>query len=181
MLFWWSRIGRGNCCVFFICFSTADPNHQCTESQIFPFESFGSSGFELSKPQHLGVSHGVSLKIVYPYTQWFCWSLSLLNGYNWEYTKPKWTFHEFPGAHKSERATALPSWGSNSKDLTTKSTNSRDSPVDSLPDSSFGVKAAVVPNVLQGPLETAGDCRNRRSMEKPWRNHEEHKSRRWPP
>ena len=26
------------------------------------------------------------LKIVYPYTQWFCWSLSLLNGYNWGYT-----------------------------------------------------------------------------------------------
>ena len=25
-------------------------------------------------------------KIVYPYTQWFCWSLSLLNGYNWGYT-----------------------------------------------------------------------------------------------
>ena len=36
----------------------------------------------------------VCLKIVYPYTQWFCWSLSLLNGYNWKYTlfsdKPKW-------------------------------------------------------------------------------------------
>ena len=29
----------------------------------------------------------VCLKIVYPYTQWFCWSLSLLNGYNWEYTQ----------------------------------------------------------------------------------------------
>ena len=28
----------------------------------------------------------VCLKIVYPYTQWFCWSLSLLNGYNWGYT-----------------------------------------------------------------------------------------------
>ena len=23
---------------------------------------------------------------MYPYTQWFCWSLSLLNGYNWGYT-----------------------------------------------------------------------------------------------
>ena len=36
----------------------------------------------------------VCLKIVYPYTQWFCWSLSLLNGYNWGYTlfsdKPIW-------------------------------------------------------------------------------------------
>ena len=28
----------------------------------------------------------VCLKIVYPYTQWFCWSLSLLNGHNWGYT-----------------------------------------------------------------------------------------------
>jgi hypothetical protein len=28
----------------------------------------------------------VCLKIVYPYTQWFVWSLSLLNGYNWGYT-----------------------------------------------------------------------------------------------
>ena len=24
--------------------------------------------------------------VVYPYTQWLCWSLSLLNGYNWGYT-----------------------------------------------------------------------------------------------
>ena len=38
----------------------------------------------------------VCLKIVYPYTQWFCWSLSLLNGYNWGYTPfsdiPIWSF-----------------------------------------------------------------------------------------
>ena len=33
-----------------------------------------------------GKSIGVCLKIMYPYTQWFCWSLSLLNGYNWGYT-----------------------------------------------------------------------------------------------
>ena len=36
----------------------------------------------------------VCLKIVYPYTQWFCWSLPLLNGYHWGYTPfsdiPKW-------------------------------------------------------------------------------------------
>ena len=36
----------------------------------------------------------VCLKIVYPYTQGFCWWLSLLNGYNWGYTPfsdiPKW-------------------------------------------------------------------------------------------
>ena len=39
------------------------------------------------------IEMGVSENVVYPYTQWFCWSLSLLNGYNWEYTlfsdKPK--------------------------------------------------------------------------------------------
>ena len=29
----------------------------------------------------LGKSMWVCLKIVYPYTHWFCWSLSLLNGY----------------------------------------------------------------------------------------------------
>ena len=29
---------------------------------------------------------GVSENRLNPYTQWFCWSLSLLNGYNWEYT-----------------------------------------------------------------------------------------------
>ena len=42
---------------------------------------------------------GPEPKIVYPYTQWFCWSLSLLNGYNWEYTSfsdiPMW-FHVVP-------------------------------------------------------------------------------------
>ena len=40
----------------------------------------------------------VCLKIGYPYTQWFCWSLSLLNGYNWGYTPfsdiPKFTLLE---------------------------------------------------------------------------------------
>ena len=29
---------------------------------------------------------GFSENVVYPMTQWFCWSLSLLNGYNWGYT-----------------------------------------------------------------------------------------------
>ena len=42
----------------------------------------------------------VCLKIVYPYTQWFCWSLSLLNGYNWGYTPfsdiPKYVLRKSP-------------------------------------------------------------------------------------
>ena len=29
---------------------------------------------------------GLSENRLNPYTQWFCWSLSLLNGYNWGYT-----------------------------------------------------------------------------------------------
>jgi hypothetical protein len=41
----------------------------------------------------------VCLKIVYPYTQWFCWSLSLLNGYNWWYTPfsdiTTWLYHGY--------------------------------------------------------------------------------------
>ena len=37
-----------------------------------------------NKYDHVGI--WVCLKIVHPYTQWFCWSLSLLNGYNWGYT-----------------------------------------------------------------------------------------------
>ena len=41
------------------------------------------------------LSSGCVWKCCVPlFTQWFCWSLSLLNGYNWEYTlfsdKPKW-------------------------------------------------------------------------------------------
>ena len=36
---------------------------------------------EKEKRQPLPKRIWVCLKIVYPYTQWFCWSLSLLNGY----------------------------------------------------------------------------------------------------
>ena len=43
----------------------------------------------------------VCLKIVYPYTQWFSWSLSLLNGYNWGYTPfsdiPRWKLAAWNG------------------------------------------------------------------------------------
>ena len=55
-------------------------------------ESFGS--FALKDPS--ASLHGCVWKCRVPHcTQWFCWSLSLLNGYNWEYTifsdKPTWT------------------------------------------------------------------------------------------
>ena len=44
-----------------------------------------------SRAQHQLLSyrilHGCVWKCCVPlFTQWFCWSLSLLNGYNWEYT-----------------------------------------------------------------------------------------------
>ena len=42
------------------------------------------------------INMGVSENRLNPYTQWFCWSLSLLNGYNWGYTPfsdiPTWDF-----------------------------------------------------------------------------------------
>ena len=42
---------------------------------------------ESAKPEAGNGMHlGLSENVVYPYTQWFCWSLSLLNGYNWGYT-----------------------------------------------------------------------------------------------
>ena len=45
----------------------------------------------------------VCLKIVYPYTQWFCWSLSLLNGYNWGYTP----FSDIPTYIKDETRSTM--------------------------------------------------------------------------
>ena len=48
----------------------------------------------------------VCLKIVYPYTQWFCWSLSLLNGYNWGYT----SFSDIPMWHNVTRCPSETTW-----------------------------------------------------------------------
>ena len=127
---------------FFICFSTADPNHQCIESQIFPSNPSGPLALNYRSPSTL-VFH-----MVFHHRR-----VSKSS----EIMEFPMEFPRFPTAEWQP----LPSWGSNSKDLTTKSTKCRDSPVDS-------VNAAVVPNVLQGPLET-GDCRNRRIMEKAWR------------
>ena len=50
-------------------------------------------------------SQWVCLKIVYPYTQWFCWSLSLLNGYNWGYT----LFSDKPKSFSLKSTVSLPS------------------------------------------------------------------------
>ena len=63
-------------------------------SPEFPFRGF-------PQPWILGwkTLMWVCLKIVYLMTQWFCWSLSLLNGYNWGYTlfsdKPMYHFYPF--------------------------------------------------------------------------------------
>ena len=58
--------------------------------------------------------HGCVWKCCVPHcTQWFCWSLSLLNGYNWEYTlfsdKPTW-WSVFVAGAVLQMAQALSSW-----------------------------------------------------------------------
>ena len=62
-----------------------------TRNTQFANEKLGAVGVE---SQRLGFDMGVSENSVPHCTQWFCWSLSLLNGYNWEYTlfsdKPIW-------------------------------------------------------------------------------------------
>ena len=88
-----------SCNMIDLCFPPSYYDHQ------FPLRlSDRSSTIDVSHVNH-GFSHKLSrqvpyrshkcptfptiwvcLKIVYPYTQWFCWSLSLLNGHNWGYT-----------------------------------------------------------------------------------------------
>ena len=69
-------------------------------------------GFLRASPSHHGFQYWiiwVCLKIVYNYTQWFCWSLSLLNGYNWGYTP----FSDIPILSHGHGWFGVPPWQRN--------------------------------------------------------------------
>ena len=66
-------------------------------------------------PNDIDIDMWVCLKIVYPKTQWFCWSLSLLNGYfigniNPTFSdKPMWLMDQLAAGHRPQGcATTFP-------------------------------------------------------------------------
>ena len=52
-----------------------------------PLKTSAGLGSGPTRSRHQTSFLWVCLKIVYPMTQWFCWSLSPLNGYDWGYTQ----------------------------------------------------------------------------------------------
>ena len=61
--------------------------HRSRTERIVWFQSSGESAeMGFSPKKNASADVGLSENRLNPYTQWFCWSLSLLNGYNWGYT-----------------------------------------------------------------------------------------------